>query len=82
MHESGLVEQLIREVEKIATSNGAGRVVRIELGIGELAGFSREHFEEHFRTASSGTIVNGAVLDLHMVDGDSLLLKAVEVEDA
>ena len=31
MHESGLVEQLIREVEKIATSNGAGRVVRIEL---------------------------------------------------
>jgi len=81
MHESGIVEELIHEVEKVSRANGGGRVVRISVGIGELAGFSREHFEEHFRAASTGTIADGAALDVRMGDGDSLTLEAVELEE-
>ena len=81
MHESGIVEELIHEVEKVAQANGGGRVVRVELGMGEMAGFSREHLEEHFRSASAGTIADGAALDIHTAEGDSLTLEAVEVED-
>jgi Zn finger protein HypA/HybF involved in hydrogenase expression len=82
MHESGIVEELIHELVKVANTNGGGRVVRVELGIGENAGFSREHFEEHFRSASSGTIADGAALDLRIIAGDTLVLESLELEDA
>jgi hydrogenase nickel incorporation protein HypA/HybF len=82
MHESGIVEELIHELEKVARANGSARVTRVEVGVGELAGFSREHFEEHFRHASNGTIAQGAELEIHTTPGDSLTLEAVEVEDS
>jgi hydrogenase nickel incorporation protein HypA/HybF len=82
MHESGIVEELIRQLEKVVRTNGGDRVTRVEVGVGEQAGFSREHFEEHFRHASSGTIAEGAELSIHTVPGDSLMLEAIEVEDS
>jgi hydrogenase nickel incorporation protein HypA/HybF len=82
MHESGIVEELIHELEKVARANGGARVTRVEVGVGELAGFSREHFEEHFRHASNGTIAQDAELEIHTTPGDSLTLEAVEVEDS
>jgi hydrogenase nickel incorporation protein HypA/HybF len=82
MHESGIVEELIHEVEKVVRANGGTRVSRIEVGVGELAGFSREHFEEHFRHASNGTLAQDAVLEIRTTPGDSLTLEAVEVEDS
>jgi hydrogenase nickel incorporation protein HypA/HybF len=82
MHESGIVEELIHELEKVVRENGAARVSRVEVGVGEDAGFSREHFEEHFRHASAGTIAQDAALEIHTTPGDSLTLEAVEVEDA
>jgi hydrogenase nickel incorporation protein HypA/HybF len=82
MHESGIVEELIHQLEKVTRNNGGGRVTRVEVGVGEEAGFSREHFEEHFRHASVGTIAQGAALDIHPTPGDSLILEAIEVEDS
>ena len=82
MHESGIVEELVHEMEKVVASNGGGRVIKVEVGVGEHAGFSREHFEEHFRHASNGTIAQGAELEIHTTPGDSLTLEAVEVEDS
>jgi Zn finger protein HypA/HybF involved in hydrogenase expression len=82
MHESGIVEELIHELEKVVHTNGGARVTRVEVGVGEDAGFSREHFEEHFRHASSGTIAQDATLEIHTTPGDSLTLEAIEVEDA
>jgi Zn finger protein HypA/HybF involved in hydrogenase expression len=82
MHESGIVEELIREVEKVVASNGGGRATKVEVGVGEHAGFSREHFEGHFRVASRGTIVDGAALEIHTREGDALTLEGVEVEDS
>ena len=82
MHESGIVEELVRQLEQVVRDNGGQRVARVGLGMGELAGFSREHFEEHFREASKGTIAEGAELDIRVVKGDSLTLENVEVEDS
>jgi Zn finger protein HypA/HybF involved in hydrogenase expression len=82
MHESGIVEELIHELEKVMQKNGGARLTRVEVGVGEQAGFSREHFEEHFRHASSGTIAQDAKLEIHTTPGDTLTLEAVEVEDA
>jgi Zn finger protein HypA/HybF involved in hydrogenase expression len=82
MHESGIVEELVHEMEKVVASNGGGRVIKVEVGIGEHAGFSREHFEEHFRVATAGTIAEDAALDIHPTDGDALTLRSIEVEDS
>ena len=60
MHGSGIVEELIHELEKVVRTNGGARVTRVEVGVGKEAGFSREHFEEHFRHASNGTIPQAA----------------------
>jgi len=82
MHESGIVEELVHELEKVARANGGTRVVKVEVGIGELAGFSREHFEEHFRVAAAGSIADGAALEMRTTGGDALTLEGVEVEDS
>ena len=82
MHESGLVEDLIYEVEKVSRANGGGRVTSVEVGVGELAGFSAEHFAEHFKLASCGTLAAGADLVITICEGDALTLGAVDIEDA
>ena len=80
MHESGLVEQLIETMQQVARANGGGAIRRAQLGIGELAGFTRQHFEEHFRAASAGTLADGAKLDLMTRPGDSLTLEALDLD--
>lgn len=81
MHESGLVEELIHELEKVVASNSTGRVLKVEVAIGTEAGFSPEHFEDHFREASAGTIAENSVLVIRAVDGDSVTLEGMETED-
>ncbi len=82
MHESGIVEDLIDRLEKVSYANGGGRVRRVGLSLGVDAGFSREHFEEHFRAASAATIAEGAVLAFRSREGDALMLETVEVDEA
>lgn len=80
MHESGLVEELIEELERVARNNGGGRIRVAHVGIGELAGFTREHFDEHFRAASAGTLAEGAALEIRSREGDALTLEGVDIE--
>ena len=81
MHESGIIEDLIDRLEKVSYANGGARVRRIGLSLGVDAGFSREHFEEHFRAASAATIADGAVLAIRSREGDALMLETVEVDE-
>jgi hydrogenase nickel incorporation protein HypA/HybF len=80
MHESGLVEELIDEVTRLAHLNSANRVHRVQVGIGEMAGFTREHFEEHFRHASAGTLADGAILHTIIRKGDALILESIDLD--
>lgn len=79
MHESGLVEELIEKMDQVARANGGGVIRRAQLGMGELAGFTREHFEEHFRSASVGTLAEGAALDIAVRCGDTLTLEGLDL---
>jgi Zn finger protein HypA/HybF involved in hydrogenase expression len=81
MHESGIVEDLICRLKKLSHANGGGRVLRVELGLGVDAGFSREHFEDHFRAASVATIAEGAEVAIRDRDGGALTLETVEVDE-
>jgi hydrogenase nickel incorporation protein HypA/HybF len=86
MHERALMADVIRKVEAVASEEGAGRVVRLEVRLGALSHFTPEHFREHFVDVSRGTIAEGAEVDA-VVDGDlasshaqDVILESVEVE--
>ena len=66
MHETGIVRDLVRRLEKIAQDGGAERVSSVVVWLGALSQFSPEHFREHFDEEARGTLVEGAALKIEM----------------
>ena len=87
MHEKHLTEDLVRELERIAATEGGGRVTRIRVRLGALSHFTPEHFREHFEDATRGTVPEGAIVEAVVEDDISsprardVVVTAVEVED-
>ncbi len=88
MHEHGLINDLMRRIARAAQAEDAERIVAVSVWLGALSDMSPEHFREHFDHASTGTIAEGARLDIAASDDihDSaaadVLLKGIEVETA
>lgn len=86
MHEAHLMETLMRRIAEIAEAEHARRVTGISVWLGALSHFSVEHFTEHFERASTGTITEGARLDVTVsddtqdADAQEVMLESVEVE--
>jgi hydrogenase nickel incorporation protein HypA/HybF len=80
MHELGMATALVEQVEEIARREGAARIVRIELVVGDLSGVDREALEFVFPFAAERTAAEGAVLAIEVVAGRDLLVVAMEVE--
>ena len=87
MHEASLMGNLIAQVERVARENAATKVVNVEIWIGALAHVSPDHVREHFREAAHKGLADGAELtierseDIHHVQAQEIVLKAVEVLD-
>ena len=80
MHELGMATALVEQVEEIARREGAARIVRIELVVGDLSGVDREALEFAFPFAAERTAAEGAILVFEIVSGGDLLVRAMEVE--
>jgi hydrogenase nickel incorporation protein HypA/HybF len=86
VHEKHLTEDLVRRIEAIATTEGGGRVTRIDVRLGALSHFTPEHFREHFEDAAAGTLAEGAAVHAELStdptapDAQGVLLETVEVE--
>ncbi len=91
MHEAGLARDLIRKAEDVAIAAGARRVTAVTVRIGALANVTGDHLREHFAAEASGTLVEGAQVEVvEGPDGDGalsdphsmdLLLLGIEVEE-
>jgi len=83
VHESSLIESLIRQVESHARENNAKRVISIELLQGALDVSGPEHLRQHFEAAAPGTIIENAELRI-TADPDPLssgiILQSIELE--
>ena len=83
MHESGIIQQLVEELERLAKENDARRVVAVELVTGDPELAAEQHLREHFEVASRGTVAEGAKLWVRL-DSSSprpgLILQSVELE--
>ena len=68
MHETGIVSDLVRRIERAARDAGGDRIAAVSLRIGALSEFSADHFRTHFDEAVCGTLAEGAALHLKMSD--------------
>jgi hydrogenase nickel incorporation protein HypA/HybF len=86
MHEASLMVSLMHRIDEIAKCEGARRIVSVSVWIGALSHMSAEHFAEHFERAATGTIAEGARLDVTVSDdpghtnAQDLMLKSIAVE--
>lgn len=85
MHERALMQDLVAKVLAVAEAEGASSVARIRVRLGALSHFTPEHFVEHWRDASQGTVAEGAEVDATMdqdLTGDAaqgVVLESVQV---
>jgi hydrogenase nickel incorporation protein HypA/HybF len=67
MHETALMAQLLRRVEREATAAGAERVTAIRLSVGELAGVESSLLGNAFEVLAASTLADGARLEVSVV---------------
>jgi hydrogenase nickel incorporation protein HypA/HybF len=88
MHETGLVRDLVRQLEKAAQEAGAERVFGVVVWLGALSHFSPEHFREHFDSEARGTLAEGAALKIEMSQdighphAQNVMMRSVDLEVA
>jgi len=86
MHEMSLMNNLMNQIDAVASREGAERVVAIKVRLGALSHMSPDHFREHFAMASIGGIADSAELDIETSDDQQdpfamdVVLDAVEIE--
>ena len=64
MHEYSITQQIVKIAEENAISNGAVKIERICLVVGELSGFIGESIQMYFDILSKGTLAEGAIVDI------------------
>ena len=88
MHDQALMRDLVRRIVGVAESEGATGVTKVSVRLGALSHFTAEHFREHFRDSSHGTIAEGAIVEAVLEtsttdpNAQGVVLESVEVEDA
>lgn len=85
MHEASLMRNLMRQIETIATEEGAAKVTGVKVWCGAFSHMTAGHFAEHFNQAAAGSIAEGAALDVTISDditderAQDILLESIDV---
>lgn len=88
MHETGIVRDLVRRLERAAREAGAERVSGVAVWLGALSQFSPAHFREHFEEEARGTLAEGAALDIETsddpahTDAQGVVMRSIDLEIA
>ena len=88
MHESGLMQELVSEVTRIAGLHGGMRVLSVRLRVGVMSPYGDDAIRAHFEHMAEGTVAEGAVLDIVHDDdprspiAQSVVLETMEVENS
>jgi hydrogenase nickel incorporation protein HypA/HybF len=87
MHDHALMRDLMTRILAIAESEGASAVTKVSVRLGTLSHFTPEHFREHFRDSSQGTIAEGALVEAMLEESTAdpnaqgVVLESVELEE-
>ena len=78
MHELGVLRQIVKTVDRIASENHISAVKQIVLEVGELSGFVSHYLEKLFPVAIEGHLVlQTAQLRICPASGKRLMIKEI-----
>jgi len=80
MHESHLIEPVIKGISEHAVKEGAKSVKKIRLKVGEFTGVKEVSFKETFSVLSKGTLLENADLELTFFPGSRIEVVSFDIE--
>ncbi len=80
MHETHLIEPVIKGVSEHAAKEGARSVSKLRLKLGALLGVKEESFRETFAVLSKGTLLEGAELEMNFFPGTRIEVVSFDIE--
>jgi hydrogenase nickel incorporation protein HypA/HybF len=80
MHETHLIEPIIKGISEHARKEGAKRVTNVRLKVGMLLGTRDESFKETFAVLAKGTILENATVELTYFPGSRVEVISFDVD--
>jgi hydrogenase nickel incorporation protein HypA/HybF len=81
MHESSLLNNLMKQIGEISRQHGGRRVTVVRLKLGPLMPIDPDHLREHFHEAVHGTVAEHAALEIETtVELHELTLESLDLE--
>ena len=80
MHETHLIEPIIKGISVHAQREGANSVSKVRLKVGELTCVKEESCRETFRVLARGTILENAELEITFFPGSRIEVVSFDVE--
>ena len=80
MHETHLIEPIIKGITEHAQKEGAKSVTKVRIKIGEFTGIKEPSFKETFKVLAQGTILEKAELEINFFLGSRIDVVSFDVE--
>ena len=80
MHESHLIEPIIKGISEHAQKEGAKSVSKVRLKIGSFTGVKEDSFRETFAVLAGGTMLENAKLEITFFPGSRIEVVSFDVE--
>ena len=80
MHETHLIEPIIKGISEHAQKEGGNKVTKVKLKVGALTGVKEESFKEAFKVLAKGTILEDAEVEITMFPGTIVQVLSFDVE--
>lgn len=80
MHETHLIEPIIKGISEHAKQEGGKRVTSVTIKVGVLTGVKEESFKETFAMLTKGTLLEGAKIELVFFPGTIIQVISFDIE--
>ena len=80
MHETHLIEPVVQGISEHAQREGANKILKIRLKVGELTGVKEESFRNTFAILAKGTLLEKAELELTFFPGTNIEVTSFDID--
>ena len=80
MHESHLIEPIIKGISEHAEKEGAKKVTKVKIKVGDLNCVKEESFKETFGVLAKGTVLEGAEIEITVFPGSVVQVLSFDIE--
>lgn len=80
MHESHLIKPIIKGISEHAKKEGAKKVSKVIIKVGQLTGAKEDSFKETFALLTKGTALEDAELEIIFFPGTTIQVISFDVE--